>query len=186
MPRPSDHDYQVLAAFRGSLRALNRAIEEGARAAGLTVQQQALLLTLRAHGGREVALATVRAHLRLDDATMADLLGRLQARGLVIRRVAVGRDRRAADIALKPRGVTLLERSVAMVRERIRHATEEGELDSLRRDMDEYFRFYVSGATRLGPARRSTARGSTKRRASRTSRAQRRPRAMRREGPGPR
>jgi DNA-binding MarR family transcriptional regulator len=146
--RTRERDYRVLAAFRSSLRALNRAIEDGARVAGLTVHQQGLLLTLRAEGGREVPLATLRAQLRIDDATMADLLARLQRRGLVHRRIAVRRDRRAADISLTRKGLTRLERSVEGIRDRIRAATDLGDLESLRSDIDEYFRFYVAGGAR--------------------------------------
>lgn len=162
----SERDYRVLAAFRASLRALNRAIEDGARVAGLTVHQQGLLLALRAVGRGAVPLATLRAQLRIDDATMADLVARLRRRGLIRRRVAVGRDRRAADLYLTRSGFARLDRSVEGIRHRIRVAEDLGDLQSLRSDMDDYFRFYVARG-----GQRTTRRPPRARRATRPRRS---------------
>ena len=74
-------DYALLADVRHSLRALNGVIEAGAKAAGLTVQQQGFLLSLAARGGTHVPLADLRADLGMDQATTSELLGRLGRRG---------------------------------------------------------------------------------------------------------
>ena len=142
MTRVAQRDYHVLADFRRSLRALNRAVDEGVRVAGLTLPQQGVLLSLRARGGKDVPLAVVRKDMLMDDATTADLLARLGQRGLVARRVALRRDRRAADISLTARGRAALDRSMLGVRDRIQRAAREGELNALRRDVSAYLLFY--------------------------------------------
>lgn len=84
-------DHALLARVRHSLHVLNGVIETGARAAGLTVQQQGFLLSLAARGGAHVPLADLRADLGMDQATTSELLQRLGRRGLVTRRTRPSR-----------------------------------------------------------------------------------------------
>jgi DNA-binding MarR family transcriptional regulator len=124
------------------MRALNSAIETGCRAAGLTMQQQAFLLSLAARGGHRVPLADVRTDIQMDQATMSALLARLRRRGLV--RVAAGRDRRAIDVTLTPTGRARYQRSLTGIRHEIRAADALGELDGLRRNLRAYLDFYTA------------------------------------------
>lgn len=133
-------DFVLLARMRVSIRALNRAIEEGSAAADLTVQQQAFLLALSAHGGRGVPLADIRTELAMDQATASDLLARLVRRGLVLR--AAGADRRSADLTVTPDGRRILDRSVRDIRRVLGRADRAGELDALATNMDAYLRYY--------------------------------------------
>jgi DNA-binding MarR family transcriptional regulator len=65
-------DHALLARVRHSLRALNGVIERGATSAGLTVQQQAFLLSMAARGGSRVPLADLRSDLGMDQATTSE------------------------------------------------------------------------------------------------------------------
>jgi len=134
-------DNALLARVRHSLRALNNAIEAGSRAAGLTVQQQAFLLSLTAHGGRRVPLAALRADMPIDRATLSELLGRLARRGLV--RVASGRDQRAVEVTLTPAGRARFRRSLTVIRRELRAADQLGDLEALRRNLRAYLDFYT-------------------------------------------
>ncbi|HEY3217548.1 MAG TPA: MarR family transcriptional regulator [Candidatus Limnocylindria bacterium] len=142
----SRSDYVLLARVRIAIRALNRAIEAGSAAAGLTVQQQGFLLALSARGGRDVALADVRAELGMDQATASDLLARLGRRGLVKR--TAGADRRSVRLALTREGRSSFERSVREVRAALRAADRAGELAALTSSMNEYLRYYGIGKRR--------------------------------------
>ena len=139
-------DFRLLAAFRRSLRVLNRAVEEGARSAQLTVPQQGFLLALRAAETERVSLGFLREELGMDDATAAELVGRLVRARLVRRHI--GRDRRAADISLTTHGSARLLRSMRGIRRRIQRAAKDGELETLRRDAAAYLAFYGRGRAR--------------------------------------
>lgn len=134
-------DHALLARVRHSLRVLDQAIESGAKAAGLTVQQQAFLLSLMARGARGVPLADLRADLSMDQATTSELLARLTRRDLVARRS--GRDRRAVDVSMTRHGRARFQRSVRAIRREIRRAKNNGELDALQRHLRAYLAFYT-------------------------------------------
>jgi DNA-binding MarR family transcriptional regulator len=137
----ASRDYVLLARVRHSLRALNGVIEAGAKAAGLTVQQQALLLSLAAHGGMHVPLADLRADLGMDQATTSELLGRLGRRALVTRRTGI--DRRAIDVSLTRSGRSALTRSVRAIGREMKLANARGDLDALQRSLRAYLAFHT-------------------------------------------
>lgn len=149
MPSP----IALLARVRHSFRLLNRAIAEGSRRAGLTVQQQGFLLAVAARGGRNVPLSEVRADLLMDQATASELLRRLAERGLVRR--APGEDRRALRVTLTADGRATFKVSVAEIGAALRRADERGDLRNLRPALREYLGFYRVGVGR-GSARRPT------------------------------
>ena len=151
-------DYTVLAGVRHSLRTLNGVIEAGTKAAGLTVQQQAFLLSLAARGGIHVPLADLRADLGMDQATTSELLGRLWRRALVTRRAGV--DRRAVDVSLTRSGRSALTRSVRAIGREMKLAKARGDLDALQRSLRTYVAFHTER-----PSSRATARVSSSRRA---------------------
>jgi DNA-binding MarR family transcriptional regulator len=134
-------DHALLARVRHSLRVLNGVIETGARAAGLTVQQQGFLLSLAARGGAHVPLADLRADLGMDQATTSELLQRLGRRGLVTRRT--GSDRRAIDVSLTRSGRSAFTRSVRAISREMKLAKGRGDLDALQRNLRAYVAFYT-------------------------------------------
>lgn len=133
-------NYALLARVRHSLRTLNGVIERGANAAGLTLQQQAFLLSIAARRGSRVPLADVRSDLGMDQATTSELLRRLVQRGLVSRRA--GTDRRALDVSVTQSGRTALRRSVAAIGREINVAKGRGDLDALQRNLRAYIAFH--------------------------------------------
>jgi len=139
-------DLVVLAQFRHSVRALNGAIERGSRGAGLTVQQQAFLLSLAARDHEAVQLADVRKDLGMDQATASELLARLTRRGLVKRRS--GEDRRSVVISLTTEGRSRFDRSVRSIRSAIQAAHDGGDLEDLSTNIVGYLRYYGVGRTR--------------------------------------
>lgn len=141
LPAIATSDHVLLASFRHSLRVLDQAIDNGAKEAGLTVQQQALLLSLMSRGGRAVPLADLRADLTMDQATTSDLLARLIRRRLVRRQR--GRDRRAVDVSITPAGRAKFQRSVQAIGGEIRRAKSRGDLDALQRNLRAYLAFYT-------------------------------------------
>jgi len=134
-------DNALLAQVRHSIRALNGAIEAGSKHAGLTVQQQSFLLSVAGNGGRRVPLAAVRRDVGMDQATTSELLARLGRLGLVS--VSAGRDRRAVEVTLTPKGQATFRRSITGIRRAIRAANDRGELDALRRNLEAYLDFYT-------------------------------------------
>jgi DNA-binding MarR family transcriptional regulator len=138
---PDPAPLTLLAAVRRSLRVLNSAIEDGAKRADLTLQQQAFLLALAARGGRKVALAEIRGELEMDQATASELLARLIRLGLVTR--ATADDRRAVDISLTPKGRQRFARSLERIREGVQNADRAGDLRALRESLAAYLDHYV-------------------------------------------
>ncbi|HEV8228871.1 MAG TPA: MarR family transcriptional regulator [Candidatus Limnocylindria bacterium] len=136
---PTDH--ALLASVRHSLRVLNGAIETGSKAAGLTLQQQAFLLSLAARGGRQVPLAELRADLGMDQATTSELLERLVRRGFAQREA--GRDRRAVMITITADGRARFARSLITIHREIRAADARGDLRALRRNLRDYLAFHT-------------------------------------------
>lgn len=134
-------DHALLAGFRHSLRVLDQAIDTGAKDAGLTVQQQAFVLSLMARGAHDVPLSDLRADLTMDQATTSDLLARLIRRRLVNRRS--GSDRRALNVSITPSGRARFQRSVRAIGREIRRAKKRGDLDALQRNLDAYLAFYA-------------------------------------------
>ena len=131
----------LLAAVRRSLRVLNDAIDDGAKRAGLTVQQQAFLLATAARGGRKVALSDVRAELDMDQATASELLARLIRLGLVTRATAT--DRRAVDVTLTAKGRQRFARSIDRIRDELQVADRAGDLRALRESLSAYLDHYT-------------------------------------------
>lgn len=105
------------------------------------MQQQALLLSVAARGGKRVALAEVRSDLGMDQATMSEMLARMGRRGLIAR--STGDDRRALDVSLTRAGRALYQRSVRFIGREMRAANARGELDALRRSLRAYLAFYT-------------------------------------------
>jgi len=88
-------------------RELRTVVDRQVAPLGLTMQQAELLVwTYRQHGASATQLTEL---LFTDDAGVSRLVGRLEAKGLMTRRVGVG-DRRARALHLTPSGRALARR----------------------------------------------------------------------------
>jgi DNA-binding MarR family transcriptional regulator len=145
--RPSREDvvdYGTLAELRYQIRRFLRAREVAARAAG--VEPQHYLLLLQVKGLRGECPATVgelAERLQLRHHTVVELIDRLAAKGMVVRRRAPV-DRRRVVVDLRPAGQAVLKRLAAYSVAELR--TEGPAL--------------VAALTRLIPGRRPHSRGA--------------------------
>jgi DNA-binding MarR family transcriptional regulator len=116
--RISKSNYEMLAAFRGSLRQFQRFSRDAARAVGLTPQQHQALLAIMGFPGREyVFVGELAESLQLRHHSAVGLVNRLVKKRLLARRPSEI-DRRRVEVRLSSKGVTLIERlSAAHLRE---------------------------------------------------------------------
>lgn len=106
----SDRDYQALAAFRKALREFQAFSSSAAQAVGLPTQQhQALLIIRAASAGSAVSVGMIADELLVAPHTAAELVGRLEAAGLVSRAIDRADARRVA-VSLRPKAKRLLSR----------------------------------------------------------------------------
>ncbi len=88
--------------------ALRRRLSVDLRREGLSSQGFAVLVVLVTAGG-ELELRALRRRLHTSKPNATEVLGRLEARGLIERR-RLAHDRRAADIVITPAGRLVVER----------------------------------------------------------------------------
>lgn len=130
-----DGSYQSLARFRHALRVFERFSEEAARAAGLTPAQHQLLLAIRGHtGDRAPSLTDVAERLQLKLHSAGELVGRAEARGLVVRS-ADPTDHRRALLALTPTGEEKLAGLSVLHRRELRRFRHE--LNDVLHELDD-------------------------------------------------
>lgn len=118
-----DHDYQILANFRYTLRRFLKFSEEAATAVGLTPQQHQALLFARASRGRAVAVGDLAEWLQIKPHSAAELSARLEAAGLIDRR-ADPEDRRRMLMSLSEYGERLLESLTTVHRRELQRLKE--------------------------------------------------------------
>jgi DNA-binding MarR family transcriptional regulator len=113
-----EHSYdigeQVIIALRRVIRAVDLHSRALAETHGLTGPQALLLKAL--HKG-SISAGELASRLSLSQATVTDILNRLEQRGL-IRRTRDTEDRRRVLVAATESGLTLLERSPPLLQER--------------------------------------------------------------------
>lgn len=103
-------EYEALADFRHALRQFQRYSERAAESAGLTAQQHQALLAIRGFHGRDyVTVGELAERLQIRPHSAVELVDRLSAEKLVIRRTA-NEDRRQVRVTLTARGLGFLER----------------------------------------------------------------------------
>ncbi|MCE7980483.1 MAG: MarR family transcriptional regulator [Caldilinea sp. CFX5] len=103
----SKTEYELLAAFRYTLRKFLRFSEEAARALGLEPQQHQALLAVKGFPGRErITISELAERLQIRHHSAVGLINRLVDLDLLVRQGAA--DRRQVYIALTPHGEALL------------------------------------------------------------------------------
>ena len=115
----TDADYAVLADFRHTLRLFMAFSESRAAAAGLTAQQHQALLAIRAAQPGTATIGYVAERLILKPHSATGLIHRLEALGLLMRRLSVA-DRRQSLLKLTAKAETILADLSATHREEIR------------------------------------------------------------------
>lgn len=118
-----DHDYQVLANFRYTLRRFLKFSEEAAGSAGLTPQQHQALLLARASCGKRLTVGDLAQWLQIKPHSAAELSSRLEASGLIERRQDP-EDRRRMLITLSNYGQGLLESLTEVHRQELQRMKE--------------------------------------------------------------
>ncbi len=109
-PRFSHSAYQQLAEFRFRIRQFLHFSEEAAREKGLEPQQHQLLLAVKGLApGTRPTIVALASRLCLRHHSTVELVNRMAARGLVMRRHD-DKDRREALIELTDAGEEMLEK----------------------------------------------------------------------------
>jgi DNA-binding MarR family transcriptional regulator len=114
-----DSDYAALADFRAALRAFLAFSEARATEVGLSPQQHQALLAIRGAPGAQASIGYVAERLILRPHSASELVSRLEALDLIVRR-ASDTDRRKTMLALTDRAGVLLQKLSAIHREEIR------------------------------------------------------------------
>ena len=121
----SEKDYQILAAFRASLRRFLRSSEAIAHGHGLTPQRHQALLAVRGFpGGAHPTLGELATRLQVNHNSAVGLVTRLEEEGLV-RRSRREDDRRQVEVSLTPKGRALLDQLTEAHRIELRHIGPE-------------------------------------------------------------
>jgi DNA-binding MarR family transcriptional regulator len=116
-------DHQALAAFRYKLRRYLAWSEQSARQAGLEPQQHQMMLAISGLPTGQVAtIGVVAERLQIRHHTAAELAGRLEARGLLMRS-RTSRDQREVVVSLTPEG---RQRLAPLVHESLNTLTQAG------------------------------------------------------------
>ncbi|HEY3265488.1 MAG TPA: MarR family transcriptional regulator [Armatimonadota bacterium] len=103
-------DYEALAAFRAAIRRFLQFSEAAAKAAGLSPPQHQLMLAVKGTPGRDWAsVGELADRLGARQTAVTNLVGRMEAAGLVARRPDP-RDGRGVAVHLTPRGDDILAR----------------------------------------------------------------------------
>jgi DNA-binding MarR family transcriptional regulator len=105
---------EVLVALRRVIRAVGLHSRQLERSHGLTAPQALVLKTLIGLG--KASVGTVAERVSLSQATVTDILNRLENRGLVVR-ARSSRDRRRVNVSATEQAVTIMSRSPPLLQE---------------------------------------------------------------------
>lgn len=130
----------VLVDVRGMLRRLVRALETASRQVGLTEpQQHALLCVACGEGSGDAVTATaLQGHLATDKNTVADIVRRLEAHGLLARQ----RQGRELVLTLTPAGRALFVASLETIGRELGGQDGAAAAACLHRQLDHYLAIY--------------------------------------------
>ena len=106
-------DYRRLAAFRHALRRFANFSADAAHEAGLTTSQHQALLAIKGYGDGAMSVGALAEQLLVAPHTAAELVGRLQAAGLVDK-IEDASDRRRVVLRLSERAEDTL-RALSLV-----------------------------------------------------------------------
>jgi DNA-binding MarR family transcriptional regulator len=121
----SRRDYEMLAAFRYSLRQFLRFSEHAADAAGLTPQQHQALLAIKGFPGRDhVTIGELAERLQLAHHSAVGLVDRLQKQNY-LRRIQAEQDHRKVYVKLTAKGENILEKLSTEHREQLRRISPQ-------------------------------------------------------------
>ena len=116
----SKKEYELLSAFRYSIRQFLKFSESAAEAEGLTPNQHQALLAIKGFPGRNsVTNGELAEQLQIRHHSAVGLLNRLEALSLVYREQN-SRDRREVSVSLTNRGEKLLEKLTDVHREELK------------------------------------------------------------------
>jgi DNA-binding MarR family transcriptional regulator len=118
-PPLQDSDYAALADFRAALRGFLAFSEARAGEVGLSPRQHQTLLAIRGTAQGRATIGYIAERLILKPHTASELVKRLEALGLIVRR-ASQQDRRKTLLALTGRAEELLLKLSTIHREEIR------------------------------------------------------------------
>ncbi|HTN60435.1 MAG TPA: MarR family winged helix-turn-helix transcriptional regulator [Devosia sp.] len=137
-PPLGDTDYAALARFRHTIRQFHAFSEARAAEVGLTPQQHQALLAIRAVEPDQATVGYVAERLILKPNSATGLVDRLEALGLLVRKVAEN-DRRCAVLRLTAKAYDILAALSAVHRDEIRRLRPllAGVLDQLGDGMDD-------------------------------------------------
>lgn len=118
-------EYEMLAAFRYTLRQFLRFSEEAAQAVGLTPQQHQALLAVMGFPERDrITIGELAERLQIQHHSTVGLVDRLEAQGLLTREPAED-DRRQVYVRLAPAGLELLARLSSAHKEELRRISPQ-------------------------------------------------------------
>ena len=121
----SKTDYEQLAAWRYSLRRFLRFSEEAAVAAGVTPRQHQALLAIQGMPGRaEATVGELAERLQLKHHSTVELVDRLEAAGLMKRKVSP-EDGRQVRLTVTAKGLKLLGSLTLTNREELKRVGPE-------------------------------------------------------------
>ena len=113
-------EYEMLAAFRYTLRHFLSFSETAAAEVGLAAQQYQALLAIKGCAGRDsVTINELAGLLLIKHNSAVGLVDRLESEGLVKRSIAA-EDRRKVNVRLTRKGVRVFERLAATHRDELR------------------------------------------------------------------
>jgi DNA-binding MarR family transcriptional regulator len=115
-------DYRALAEFRYQIRRFLTFSEEQARAVGIEPQQHQLLLAIKGlPSGERPTIRTLAERLQLRHHTVVELVNRLEAKRLAVRRPSDA-DRREIMVEVTEKGARLLRQLSVAHRAELRSA----------------------------------------------------------------
>ena len=138
-------EYEVLAAFRYTLRHFLSFSETAAAEVGLAAQQYQALLAIKGCPGRDALTINELANVLLIKHNSAvGLVDRLESEGLV-RRSTAQEDRRKVNVRLTRKGVRVFERLAAVHRDELRRIGPR---------LGEFLEYFSQQTRRAAPAAR--------------------------------
>jgi DNA-binding MarR family transcriptional regulator len=113
--KPSQREYENVAALRRALRRFLHETERVTRANGLTAQRYDLLAIIGGSPSARLSIKELAAQLALAPHSVTELVNRAEEAGLV-RRVDDHHDRRVARVELTPEGRLRLDAAMIALR----------------------------------------------------------------------